>query len=98
MKQLYVVNLALRYKDGDKFKVENDTLFTENLPTEETIKEMVVKYSCDVLCTPLGIMTVFPDEVQKDKALVAFLPKAEVLKDFSPIRPYVEEEGDGDGY
>ena len=74
MKQLYVVNLALRYKDGDNFKVENDTLFTEVEPTAESIKEMVIKYSCDVLCTPLGVMQVYPDEVQKEKALVAFLP------------------------
>ena len=76
MKQLYVVNLALRYKDGDKFKVENDTLFTEVLPTEETIQEMVIKYSCDVLCTPLGVMKVYPDDIQKEKALVAYLPEA----------------------
>ena len=76
MKQLYVVNLALRYKDGDKFKVENDTLFTEVEPTAESIKEMVIKYSCDVLCTPLKVMEVYPDEVQKEKAIVAFLPVA----------------------
>ena len=74
-KQLYVVNLALRYKDGDMFKVENDTLFTEVLPTEETIKEMVIKYSCDVLCTPLGVMEVYPDEVIEEKALVGFYQK-----------------------
>ena len=74
MKQLYVVNLALRYKDGDKFKVENDTLFTDVFPTEEIIKEMVIKYSCDVLCTPLGVVKVYPDEVQKEKAIVAYLP------------------------
>ena len=74
-KQLYVVNLALRYKDGDMFKVENDTLFTEVLPTEETIKEMVIKYSCDVLCTPLGIMEIYPDEVIEEKALVGYLPE-----------------------
>ena len=81
MKQLYVVNLALRYKDGDKFKVENDTLFTEVLPTAESIKEMVIKYSCDVLCTPLGVMEVYPDEVQKEKALVAFLPEEKEIEE-----------------
>lgn len=81
MKQLYVVNLALRYKDGDKFKVENDTLFTEVEPTAESIKEMVIKYSCDVLCTPLGVMKVYPDEVQKEKALVAYLPISQEVKE-----------------
>ena len=57
------------------FKVENDTLFTEVLPTEETIKEMVIKYSCDVLCTPLGVMEVYPDEVIEEKPLLAFYQK-----------------------
>ena len=57
------------------FKVENDTLFTEVLPTEETIKEMVIKYSCDVLCTPLGVMEVYPDEVIEEKPLLAIYQK-----------------------
>ena len=80
MKQLYVVNLALRYKDGDKFKVENDTLFTEVLPTEETAKEMVIKYSCDVLINVIGTVSVWPEDRQEQTSFVAYLPEAKEVE------------------
>lgn len=80
-KQLYVVNLALRYKEGDTFKVENDTLFTEELPTQETAKEMAIKYSCDVLINVVGTMSVWSDEKQKASSFVAYLPKSEEVEE-----------------
>lgn len=80
-KQLYVINLALRYKDGDTFKVENDTLFSEELPTEETAKEMAIKYSCDVLINVVGTMNVWSDEKQKANSFVAILPEAKEVEE-----------------
>ena len=80
-KQLYVINLALRYKDGDTFKVENDTLFAEELPTEETAKEMAIKYSCDVLINVVGTMNVWSDEKQKANSFVAYLPEAKEVEE-----------------
>ena len=80
-KQLYVINLALRYKDGDTFKVENDTLFTEELPTEETAKEMAIKYSCDVLINVVGTMNVWSNEKQKANSLVAYLPEPKEVEE-----------------
>lgn len=74
-KQLYVVNLALRYPEGDKFKVENDTLFTDVMPTAETAKEMAIKYSCDVLINVIGTLSVWPEERQKTSSFVAYLPE-----------------------
>jgi hypothetical protein len=79
--KLYVINLALRYKDGDKFKVENDTLFSEELPTEETAKEMAIKYSCDVLINVIGIMNLWGDEKQKANSFVAYLPEAKEVEE-----------------
>ena len=80
-KQLYVINLALRYKDGDTFKVENDTLFAEELPTEKTAKEMAIKYSCDVMINVVGTMNVWSDEKQKANFLVAYLPEPKEVEE-----------------
>lgn len=74
-KQLYVVNLALRYKEGEKFKVENDTLYTDVMPTEETAKEMAIKYSCDVLINVVGTLNVWSEDRQKTSSIVAYLPE-----------------------
>lgn len=79
--KLYVINLALRYKDGDNFKVENDTLFSEELPTEEIAKEMAIKYSCDVLINVVGTMSVWSDQKQKANSFVAYLPKSEEVEE-----------------
>ena len=81
MKQLYVVNLALRYKDGDKFKVENDTLFTPEMPTSDVAKEMAIKYSCDVLINVVGTVNVWPEEKQKTSSFVAYLPEAKEVEE-----------------
>lgn len=79
--KLYVINLALRYKDGDNFKVENDTLFSEELPTEETAKEMAIKYSCDVLINVIGIMNLWGDEKQKANSFIAYLPEPKEVEE-----------------
>jgi hypothetical protein len=79
--KLYVINLALRYKDGDNFKVENDTLFSEELPTEKLAEEMAIKYSCDVLINVIGTMNLWADEKQKANSFIAYLPEAKEVEE-----------------
>lgn len=79
--KIYVVNLALRYKDGDNYKVENDTLYTEVLPTQETAKEMAIKYSCDVIINVIGTLSVWSDEKQKANLFIAYLPEPKEVEE-----------------
>ncbi len=58
---IYVINLAVK---KDK-KVECDTLFTEERPSQEMVEEIAQKLDAEVIISTVGRFIPFDDDQQK---------------------------------
>lgn len=65
---LYVINVALQRPDG---KVEQDTLFSENLPTQEQADGVSERFQCGVILNAIGTVTLYADKKVKECSFVS---------------------------
>lgn len=75
MKSQYVVNIALRRKDG---KIENDTVYSDNLLTDEDVEKISKKFDCDVIVAHIGTLQYFEDKELKERSIIVYREKEEV--------------------
>jgi hypothetical protein len=61
------INIALRREDG---KVETDTVYRENMFTEDEVREISGKYNCDVLVCYIGDFMPLPEDQLKANSII----------------------------
>lgn len=62
-----VINIALRRADG---KIETDTVYGEKFLTDEDVRSISDKFSCDVIVSVVGEVSFFDDEKIKENTIV----------------------------
>lgn len=89
-KKVFVYNIALKRDDG---KIEQDTLFRDELFTKEVAEDICKRFSCSVLLNYAGTFTPASDSLSKQNSIFVELPKPEVVVDSdNNIHDYADKD------